>query len=281
MSELTAAAAALGVPESIVLRSAAARATETGMTVDEVLAAWAGGEAAPAASPAAPTATEETSPGTEPADEAPDAPSADDDAPLPAGDTTGAPSPPVEPKAAPAPAAVSGSPPVLVGKSDNPFAVLVGVVALFVGVVLVGLIGPSLPADIRGARSSELALTESAEHGRQTFQSIGCGACHTQLVRPVVTDVGLGAVSLNDSNQVLGTRRFGPDLSDAGSRLTGNQIDAIVTGLGGHPVVTLSEDDMNDLVAYLLESKTSVEASQEPVATEEEGADPVEGEEGS
>jgi hypothetical protein len=282
MSELSAAAAAaLGVPESIVLRSAAARATETGMTVDEVLGAWAGGEAAPAATSAAPTATEETSPRTESAAEAPDAPpSADDDAPLPAGDTN-VPSPPVEPRAAPAPAAVSGRPPVLVGKSDNPFAVLVGVVALFVGVVLVGLIGPSLPADIPGARSSELALTESAEHGRETFQSIGCAACHTQLVRPVVTDVGLGAVSLSDSNQVLGTRRFGPDLSDAGSRLTGSQIDAIVTGLGGHPVFNLSEDDMNDLVAYLLESKTSVEASQEPVATEEEGAEPVEGEDGS
>jgi len=43
LSDLSAAAAALGVPEAIVQRSAAARATETGMTVDEVLAAWAGG----------------------------------------------------------------------------------------------------------------------------------------------------------------------------------------------------------------------------------------------
>jgi hypothetical protein len=43
MSDLSAAAAALGVPEAIVQRSAAARAAETGMTVDEVLAAWAGG----------------------------------------------------------------------------------------------------------------------------------------------------------------------------------------------------------------------------------------------
>jgi hypothetical protein len=43
MSDLSAAAAALGIPEAIVSRSAAARAAETGMTVDEVLAAWAGG----------------------------------------------------------------------------------------------------------------------------------------------------------------------------------------------------------------------------------------------
>jgi len=43
MSDLTAAAAALGVPEAIVRRSAEARAKATGASVDEVLAAWAGG----------------------------------------------------------------------------------------------------------------------------------------------------------------------------------------------------------------------------------------------
>lgn len=44
MSEsLNAAAAALGLPEALVQRSAAARAAETGMTVDEVLETWAGG----------------------------------------------------------------------------------------------------------------------------------------------------------------------------------------------------------------------------------------------
>ncbi len=54
MSELLAAAAqALGAPEALVERSAAARAAATGSTVEEVLAAWAGGEAV-AAPPAAP-----------------------------------------------------------------------------------------------------------------------------------------------------------------------------------------------------------------------------------
>lgn len=63
MSELlTAAAAALGLPEPLVQRSAAARATETGMTVDEVLDAWAGG--GQVATPA-PAATELDEPGTD------------------------------------------------------------------------------------------------------------------------------------------------------------------------------------------------------------------------
>ena len=43
MSDLAAAAAALGIPEALVQRSAAARATATGKSVDEILAAWAGG----------------------------------------------------------------------------------------------------------------------------------------------------------------------------------------------------------------------------------------------
>lgn len=54
MSELlTAAAAALDVPEPLIQRSAAARATANGSTVDEVLAAWGGGAPMPAAAPAA------------------------------------------------------------------------------------------------------------------------------------------------------------------------------------------------------------------------------------
>jgi len=78
MSDLSAAAEALGIPEAIVQRSAAARAAETGMTVDEVLAAWAGGGSVAASSEPAPAAAEDEAPAeSEPAetDEAPtDAP---------------------------------------------------------------------------------------------------------------------------------------------------------------------------------------------------------------
>lgn len=49
---LAAAAAAAGVPEALIQRAAAARAQASGVSVDEVLQAWAGGEAMPAAQPA-------------------------------------------------------------------------------------------------------------------------------------------------------------------------------------------------------------------------------------
>jgi mono/diheme cytochrome c family protein len=89
MSEvLSAAAAALGVPEALVQRAAAARAAETGMTVDEVLAVWAGGGDVPAPSPAPPPVAPEPAETTE-------------EAPAPAAGVTD--TAPVTPAAPPAP----------------------------------------------------------------------------------------------------------------------------------------------------------------------------------
>ena len=52
---LAAAAAALGSPEAMVKRSAEARAKASGISVDQVLAAWAGGGMVEASAPPAPT----------------------------------------------------------------------------------------------------------------------------------------------------------------------------------------------------------------------------------
>lgn len=75
---LSGAAAALGLPEALVQRSAAAKAAETGATVDEILAAWAGGETVGAA--AAPSSEEPAAEPAEPAEPQP----ADTAAPEPA-----------------------------------------------------------------------------------------------------------------------------------------------------------------------------------------------------
>lgn len=248
MSDLLAAAAeALGTPESLVQRSAEARAEATGASVDDILAAWAG--EGPAPEPAAAEEAEEPEADAPEAEE-PEAEEPEADAPQ-AGE-------PEAPAPAPRPAtAAPEAPPVLVGARDNPTAVLLGALALFGAMFLLGFVAPSLPVESPGARSSALPYSALAEEGRSLYSTMGCVACHTQMVRPVVADVGLGAVTLNDSNQVLGTRRFGPDLSDVGSRLTSGEIEAIVAGAGGHPGHTLSPGDLGALVAYLSESRTS------------------------
>ncbi len=64
----------------------------------------------------------------------------------------------------------------------------------------------------------------SAEaEGRALYLSEGCWYCHTQAVRGIVTDVGLGPISLSgdyvhENPILLGVERLGPDLMHVGSR---------------------------------------------------------------
>lgn len=93
---LSGAAAALGLPEALVQRSAEARAAETGQSVDEILAAWAGGETiASAPEPVetdAPVA-EDTTSAPEEASPSPDTPVIDAEVPvIPTSPVAGTPS---------------------------------------------------------------------------------------------------------------------------------------------------------------------------------------------
>ncbi|MGB7861274.1 MAG: cbb3-type cytochrome c oxidase subunit II, partial [Acidimicrobiia bacterium] len=213
--QLTAAAAALGLPESLVQRSAEARAAETGSGVDDILAAWAGGAPAPAAMQA-PSDTTVSSEEPEPEVETPASPDS-----VVVTEPQPTPSTPEPAVAGPYKA------PVLVGVKDSPMAVMFGAMALFAIIALVGLVGPSLQAETPGARTSEIPFSAVAEDGQPIYLDLGCAACHTQMVRPVIADVGLGAVTLNDSNQILGTRRLGPDLSNVGARMSPSEIQGV------------------------------------------------------
>lgn len=264
MSDVTAAAESMGIPAELVSRSAAARAEASGTTTEEVLAAWSGGGSVATKAPDAAeetTASDTGASDTEAADadspeeEAapPPAPSREptEQAPLEIPAAAGSPTPP------PA-SARPATPPVLVGTSDNPWAFVVGAVGLFIAVALLALLGPSIPVETPGARTSEISFSDSASAGQDVYFSLACASCHTQMVRPVIADVGLGPVTMSDSNQILGTRRYGPDLSDVGSRITATQLESIIGGSGGHQGHNLSSDDLANLVAYLLESSSAI-----------------------
>jgi mono/diheme cytochrome c family protein len=95
MSDLSAAAASIGGPEDLVMRSAKARAQATGSSVEAVLAAWAGGGSAPATAAAgveaeAPTASTEDVPASAPALDQTSEPAPAATAPPPAGSTPAA-----------------------------------------------------------------------------------------------------------------------------------------------------------------------------------------------
>lgn len=249
---LSAAAAALGLPEAIVERSAAARAEETGLSVDEILTAWGGGETVAAPTPAA----DSEAPAAEPSSEdvaGRDQSPAGEPAAIPAVAIVDVPAASAEPTTGPL-SVLPGRPPTLVGSSDNPMIVVMASIGLFLAVFMIAVMGSSTAQDEPGARTSDVAYSAAATDGHDLYLSLGCASCHTQMVRPIASDVGLGPVTLSDTNQVPGTRRFGPDLSAVGERMSRAQIEAIVGGFGGHGNTSLSSGDLDDLVSYLLET---------------------------
>ena len=102
-----------------------------------------------------------------------------------------------------------------------------GAVAVF---ALVGLgafafpaIDSTVPASALADSTRDFAANPVAELGREVYVREGCWYCHTQQVRQVMTDVGLGPVShpgdyVYDPVGLAGARRVGPDLTHQGSR---------------------------------------------------------------
>ena len=246
MTDYSAAAAALEVPESLVRRSAEARAKADNVSVDELVASWAGGGSAPAPSAPPPAVEEAPSPASDVSSE-----------PAPAATVPTAPSVPTAPTLSPAPEPVrSGVPPVLVGASQSTSPVVAGAVGLLLLSILIGFLVPSLAQPENEVRTSNHAFSAAALAGQETYLEMGCASCHTQLIRAVVADARLGPVTLADTNQVVGYRRIGPDLAAMGSRIEStDEIVALLSGGSRHPAATgLSEESLANLLAYLRES---------------------------
>ncbi|GAA5534009.1 cbb3-type cytochrome c oxidase subunit II [Deinococcus aluminii] len=111
--------------------------------------------------------------------------------------------------------------------------VLLGGIGSFVlSVVALGLApGAALKAKIeRTTPAASRDYTAQELRGRELYMRDGCAYCHTQFVRPTVSDVRYFGVASeaweyrNDYPHLWGTRRIGPDLSrEAGKRPDGWQ----------------------------------------------------------
>ncbi|HKZ28191.1 MAG TPA: cbb3-type cytochrome c oxidase subunit II [Acidimicrobiia bacterium] len=262
---LAAASQALGVPKAIVQRSAQARANAGGVSLDEVLSAWSGGATlTPAAPPPASERVPEPAPTVEAVDQPPAPPP--DLAPAP-------PSGPAVPAVAPSPVAVLEAPapegsPVLEGRPESFIALLAGAVGLFLVAALFAFVLPAL--DATPASPPLSGLSALGLQGREIYVSEGCWYCHTQQVRPIVTDAKLGPVTQPDllasiAPDTLGIQRIGPDLAHAGSRPPTNDAGWLARFLTDPRSVResslqpgyghLAEADLAALIQYLLESR--------------------------
>lgn len=244
MSDVAAAAEKMGIPEVLVQRSAEARAKATGASAEEVIAAWAGGGAAPTAStpseaPAEPP-EQAPSPTPEPAEPAPA-----EVAPVPAAAPAAA-----APAAAPPPPPPSmpdpDGAPLLVGREDSGGALI----AISVAVVVLGaLLAAFFPtqyarSEVNAAVGTQPEYSAAALDGREVYLAEGCAGCHTMLVRSTVTDADLGRVTRPQdlpalAPDTLGMRRIGPDLSNIGARDPGSQLGDVLTFLEDPASVSL------------------------------------------
>jgi cbb3-type cytochrome oxidase subunit 1 len=102
--------------------------------------------------------------------------------------------------------------------------------------------------------------------GRDLYISEGCIECHTQQVRPIGSDVGLGPVSIagdyaNENPALLGASRFGPDLMHYAGRVEFFDKVIVRAHLANPRSVVpwstmpsyayLSSDDLSALVSYI------------------------------
>jgi cbb3-type cytochrome oxidase subunit 1 len=148
--------------------------------------------------------------------------------------------------------------------------VLQGALALFVvGGIAVALL-PALesdePASALAAATRSYPVSSSEARGAELYVAEGCWYCHTQQVRPIVTDIGLGPVSVAgdyvyDDVDLLGLERIGPDIAHAGTRFPTEDVTWNVRHLQDPRSVRpwstmpryahLDDDDLAALAAYV------------------------------
>ena len=242
MSELIAKVAEiLGIPETLVQRSAEARAEASGNTVEEVLQSWAGGEAVAASAPAEKAPVVEETPVEEVKEEVVVA----EDVETVVEEET------VE------------------LKKESALVFISGVIGVALFTYFFAFVIPKNQSTDLVAESlnNEIVVSQEVLEGAQVYNDLNCQSCHTQNVRLLIPDSQNGKILKNKfANEIIikntGLLRLGPDLSTSATREptnNGNWLSryltdsASVRGTIPHPNYDfLSVTDLDYLVTYLL-----------------------------
>ena len=242
MSELLAKVAEiLGAPETLVQRSAEARAEASGNTVEEVLQSWAGGEAIAASAPAAETSVVEETPVEEVVVE---------EAPMETMEKV------IEEESVEL-------------KKESSLIFIAGVLGVAMFTYFFAFAIPkNQSADlVAESLNNEVAVSQEVLKGAQVYNDLNCQSCHTQNVRLLIPDSQNGKILKNKfADEVIikntGLLRLGPDLSTSATReptnnekwLTRYLTDsASVRDTIPHPNYDfLSTSDLDYLLTYLL-----------------------------
>ncbi|MDC3277428.1 hypothetical protein OAU92_02505 [Acidimicrobiia bacterium] len=256
MSELLAKVAEiLGAPETLVQRSAEARAEASGNTVEEVLQSWAGGEAIAASAPTAEASVTEEAPVEEVvAEEAPVEEVKEEvvaeEAPLEIMEKV------IEEESVEL-------------KKESSLIFIAGVlgVAMFTYFFAFAIPKNQTADLVAESLNNEVVVSQEVLKGAQVYNDLNCQSCHTQNVRLLIPDSQNGKILKNKfADEIIikntGLLRLGPDLSTSATReptnnekwLTRYLTDsASVRDTIPHPNYDfLSSSDLDYLLTYLL-----------------------------
>ena len=133
-------------------------------------------------------------------------------------------------------------------------AVLRGALAVFVVAALGGFVFPAIDSNAEASLSAEASHGSASpaifDRGQELYRTEGCWYCHTREVRPIITDVGLGAVSTPgdyayEATGLLGASRLGPDLAHFGARDDGGS-----SALGEHLISPTASREWSIMPSY-------------------------------
>ena len=248
----------LNAPVDLVQRSAEARAAASGVSVDDVLSSWAGGESVAAS--AAPAPEKEA-----PVEEAIEEASVEEVVEEAVEETTKE----VVEEAEPEEVVEEVVEQVVELKNESALSFISGVLLVGLFTFLFAFVIPKNQATdiVSDSLNNTVSSSNEVIKGAEVYAELNCQSCHTQNVRTLIPDTQNGKVLKNKfANETLinnvGNIRLGPDLSTSATREPTNNSQWLTRYLSDstsvnrdipHPSYDfLDDDDLEYLVTYLL-----------------------------
>ena len=247
----------LNAPVDLVQRSAEARAAASGVSVDDVLSSWAGGESV---STSAVPAPEKEAPVEEVVEEV-----VEETVEETVEDTTSE----VVEVAEPQEVVEEIVEEIVELKNESALSFISGVLLVGLFTFLFAFVIPKNQATdiVSDSLNNSVSASNEVIKGAEVYAELNCQSCHTQNVRTLIPDTQNGKVLKNKfANETLinnvGNIRLGPDLSTSATREPTNNSQWLTRYLSDstsvnrdipHPSYDfLDDDDLEYLVTYLL-----------------------------
>ena len=243
----------LNAPVDLVQRSAEARAAASGVSVDDVLSSWAGGESVAASAPKEEAPVVEEAPVEEVVEEAPVEEVVEE----------------VIEEITTEEVVEEVIEEIVEMKNESSLSFISGVLLVSIFTYLFAFAIPKNQATalVSESLNNSVNVTSEVIKGAEIYSSLNCQSCHTQNVRTLIPDTQNGKVLQNKyANATLinnvGNIRLGPDLSTNATREPTNNSQWLERYLSDSTSVNrdiphpnydfLDEEDLEYLITYLL-----------------------------